>query len=283
MDIPKGNRQADLIYKNTPERDLSLTFLPPKWQVYEKAPVYFLIPGGGWMAEARQSMLDVCIQSVEELRTSGFAVIAIDYRTGSEGVSLHTIVTDCFDAARYAAHYADTLGIDRERFLVSGHSAGAHLALMLSYAPEAAYRDDYPFTDAFRVAAVAAMSPPTVLYDRSTHHLSDALKTVFSDCDTAEERAKESPVTYVSADCPPTLLAAGTSDYLVFSTSSERLYDALKGCGAVCELLLSVGGGHVFERVIERLEPSVKMSGVQDAIRDFMIRAVTKEKSEVTV
>lgn len=272
MDIPRGNMRADLIYKNTPKRDLMLTFLPPKWKAYEKAPVYFLIPGGGWMAEARQSMLDVCIQSVEELRASGFAVVAIDYRTGSESANMHTIITDCFDAVRYVAHYADTLCIDRERFLVSGHSAGAHLALMLSYAPENAYRDEGSFSDMFHVAAVAAMSPPTVLYDDSMHHLSGALRTVFAPCDTEEERKKESPISYASPDCPPTLLCAGTSDYLVFSVSSERLQTALERCGATSELILSVGGGHVFERISPRVEPSKNMSDIQNAIRDFMLR-----------
>ena len=115
MDIPKGNFKQDLVYKNTAPRDLMLTFLPPLKQKYEKAPVYFIIPGGGWHSEERQSMIDFSAQSVEALRNEGFAVISIDYRVVGEGAVMRDIVTDCFDAARYAAHFADVFKIDKEK------------------------------------------------------------------------------------------------------------------------------------------------------------------------
>ena len=272
MDIPKGNKAADLIYKNTSVRDLALTFLPPIQETYAKAPIYFLIPGGGWTTETRQSMIDFSAQSVEDLRNQGFAVVSIDYRISKEGAVMHEILCDCFDAARYISHFADVLGVDRNRFVCSGHSAGAHLALMLSYAPEDAYRDEYPFCDAFHVAAVAAMSAPTILYDNSVHHLQNNLSAVFSGCDTKEEREKESPVTHVDPNCPPTFLCAGTSDYLVFATSSERLYEALETAGVPCALMLSIGGGHIFEKIHSSIEPSVAMPEVQTAIRDFILK-----------
>lgn len=41
--------------------------------------MYFIIPGGGWHIEDRQSMIDFSIQSVEGLRDKGFAVVSIDY------------------------------------------------------------------------------------------------------------------------------------------------------------------------------------------------------------
>ena len=105
MDIPRGQIKEDLVYKNTPQRDLMLTFLPPIKRRYEKAPVYFIIPGGGWHHEERQSMIEFSIQSVEALRNEGFAVVSIDYRVCGEGVVMSEIIADCFDAARYIAHY----------------------------------------------------------------------------------------------------------------------------------------------------------------------------------
>ena len=276
MDIPKSNQKADYVYKNTPQRDLSLTFLPPEETAADKAPVYFLIPGGGWCVEERQSMIDFSIQSVNDLRKKGFAVVAVDYRTSNEGANMHEIVCDCFDAARYVAHYADVLGVDAKELYVSGHSAGAHLALMLSYAPEEAYREENSLEDKFAVKAVAAMSAPTILYDRLEHNLSGELSSAFRGCDTAEERKKESPFTYASKDCPPTLLCAGTSDYLVSATASEHLMKELKDKGAVCEMILSVGGGHIFEKIHESVEPSVKMPEMQDAIRDYILHVASK-------
>ena len=53
-DTPTGNQQADLIYKALGDREIMLTFLPPLKPVYEKAPVYLIIPGGGWHHETRR-------------------------------------------------------------------------------------------------------------------------------------------------------------------------------------------------------------------------------------
>ena len=39
--------QTDYVYKVTPQRDLQLTFVPPNNKVYDKAPLYFVLPGGG--------------------------------------------------------------------------------------------------------------------------------------------------------------------------------------------------------------------------------------------
>jgi len=271
MDIPTKSKKSDFVYKNTTQRDLMLTFLPPTEKKYEKAPVYFIIPGGGWHAETRQSMIDFSADSVEALRKEGFAVVSIDYRVCGEGVVMREIITDCFDAARYVAHFADLFEIDKESFVLSGHSAGAHLALMLAYASEETFKSDCRFEDKFFVKSVAAMSPPTVLYDNSTNNLRD-MCDVFKGCDTKEEKEKMSPITYVTQNCPPTLLCAGTSDYWVFSSSSEKLYEELVNGGVKCELKLSVGGGHCFERINADVEPSISMAEMQKIITDFILK-----------
>lgn len=273
MDIPKGNIIQDLIYKKTPQRDLMLTFLPPIKEKYEKAPVYFIIPGGGWHTETRQSMLDFSAKSVEYLRNEGFAVVSVDYRVSGEGVCMREIITDCFDAARYIAHYADRLHTDNESFVLSGHSAGAHLALMLAYSPREFFWDDYEFNDGFKVKCIAAMSAPTVLYDNSTNNLRN-MHEAFLGCDVKRETEFTSPINYVTVDCPPTLLCAGTSDYLVFSLSSERLYERLKEKNVPCELKLSIGGGHSFEKVHKDIEPSIHMEDIQSAISEFVMRHI---------
>ena len=273
-ETPNGNEKADLLYKRTLNRNLMLTFLPPTEKRYEKAPVYFLIPGGGWHIENRQSMIDFSIQSVEILRKEGFAVVSIDYRVCSDGAVMSEMITDCFDAARYVAHFADILEIDKERFVVSGHSAGAHLALMLSYAPQEEFQGDYEWNDTFCVKAVAVMSPPVDLRDDTTNNLRN-LGDAFVGTDKGEKE-RTSPISYVTKHCPPTFLSAGTSDYLVFATSSEKLYQKLSDCGVQCKLLLSVGGGHCFEKIHDSIEPSVTMSDVQQEIARFMVTHIER-------
>ena len=271
MDIPKGSIKADLVYKSTPKRELMLTFLPPVNKKYEKAPVYFIIPGGGWHKELRQDIIDFCLDSVESLRNQGFAVVGIDYRVCNEGIVMNDIIIECFDAVRYIAHFADVFEIDKEKFALSGHSAGAHLALMLSYAPKECFKGDYEFDEEFNVKCVAAMSPPTILYDKRMIRVSD-LDDVFIGCNTKEEKERTSPITYVTKDCPTTFLCAGTSDPLVSSDSSEELYEKLKNNKVKCELRLSVGGGHCFEQVKADNEPSITMNEIQKIITDFILK-----------
>ncbi|MBQ3426899.1 MAG: alpha/beta hydrolase [Clostridia bacterium] len=273
MDIPKSSKCTDLIYKKTNAKDLMLTFLPPIVEKYEKAPIYFIIPGGGWHVGERQSMIDFSAESVNMLRNNGFAVVSIDYRLCGDRAVMREIIGDCFDALTYIAHFADVLKIDRERIALSGHSAGAHLALMLAYAPREIFASGCEFDDRFAVKAVAVMSAPTILYDTDTHALRD-LDEVFIGCNTKEEKSKTSPISYATDTCPPTLLCAGTGDYLVFGTSSERMYEALKQCNVDCELILSENGGHCFEKIYKELEPSVSMTDIQRYIEEFIIKYV---------
>ena len=267
--------KTDVVYKKTPQRDLMLTFLPPIKKKYEKAPVYFIIPGGGWHVEDRRDMLDFSAKSVQALRNEGFAVVSIDYRVCGEGVVMREIIADCLDAARYIAHFSDKFSVDREKFALSGLSSGGHLALMLAYAPHDSFKDNYEFSDYFTVKCVAVMSPPVILYDNKTNNLRDMFE-VFEGCDTKEEREFTSPITYVTSNCPPTLLCAGTSDDCVFASSSERLFDKLKEKNNTCEIRLSICGGHIFNKVHREIDPSINADEMQNYITDFILRFVEK-------
>ena len=274
--IPTGAQQADLVYKVIGDRSLELTFLPPYEKKYEKAPLYFVIPGGGWHMEKRADMIDFSLKSIETLRKEGFAVVGIDYRVYSEeNIVMRDIISDCFDAMRYVAHYADVLEIDKDKVVMSGHSAGGHLALMLSYAPHDLFRNDSTFDDEFTVKVSAPISPPTILYSEGVPQTLNFNPTgVFQDNDTEEERRVTSPVSYVTENCPPTILTAGTSDRLVYSNSSEILYDMLCEKNVKCKLVHSIGGGHVFEQIHKQIEPTPSRDEIQDIISEFILNNI---------
>lgn len=99
-DIPHDNKTQDLIFKTVGGCSLELTFLPPLLEIYEAAPIYFIITGGGWFEESRAAMLGFSADSVQELRNKGFAVVSPDYRTYAQaGVKMEDIISDCFDAS----------------------------------------------------------------------------------------------------------------------------------------------------------------------------------------
>ncbi|MBR4720452.1 MAG: alpha/beta hydrolase [Clostridia bacterium] len=263
-----------ITYKRTDETELKLTFLPPEKEIFESAPLYFIIPGGGWHTESRQSMLDFSEESVSALRNQGFAVVSIDYRVTDDGTTnMYDILEDCFDAMAYVCENSKKLGIDTENVILSGHSAGAHLALMLGYCnPEKFSKNEKNY----KVKGIAAMSAPTALYDKSTNNLSDSLKKAFRNCEYDKAAKETSPIEYVTMYCPPTLLLAGTSDYLVFAKSSEMLYKQLLENNAETEMVLSVCGGHSFEKVHGNIMPSIKMEDIQAKITAFALSHISK-------
>jgi acetyl esterase/lipase len=64
-----------------------------------------------------------------------------------------------------------------------------------------------------------------------------------------------SPTSYVSADCPPTLLLQGTHDFLVDCQQVERLYKMLHQAGAPVVYIPFPNCGHTFESILPRISP----------------------------
>lgn len=260
--------QTDYVYKVTPQRELQLTLVPPNKKVYDKAPLYFVLPGGGWYTEERLGMLNYARVSVNTLLQAGFAVVTADYRVTPEGVFVADIITDCLDALRYCAHHADAWGIDRDKFFLSGHSAGAHLALMTGMVTEG-FRTEASYTDPYTVRAIAPMSPITDLTDEGGMRFDHGY--LFADPADEAERRRVSPLTYACTATPDTLLCAGTSDYHVLPRHAEKLFDKLTEVGANTRLLYSVAGGHGFEPMHHGIEPQPGMPGIQQEIARFIL------------
>jgi dipeptidyl aminopeptidase/acylaminoacyl peptidase len=175
------------------------------------------------------------------------------------------------DALRYCAHHADQWGVDRDKFFISGHSAGAHLALMTGMVKEG-FRTADSYTDPYTVAGIAPMSPITDLADEAAMQFNHGY--LFADPTDEGEKARVSPITYACATTPDTLLIAGTSDYHVLPRHSEKLFDKLVECGANTRLMYSIAGGHGFEQMHYGVEPQPGMDGVQQEIVKFILERV---------
>ncbi|MBE0554681.1 MAG: alpha/beta hydrolase [Rhodobacteraceae bacterium] len=89
----------------------------------EKRPLVMFIHGGYWRALARgQSAF-----AAPMLAAQGIACAVPDYRL-APGAPITEIIGDCRRALAWLWHNSDALGIDRARILVTGSSAGGHLA-----------------------------------------------------------------------------------------------------------------------------------------------------------
>lgn len=277
--MPKTNAESgEYIYKTVTGKNLRFTFLPPLCEKFKGAPLYFLIPGGGWRSADMKSMINFSNQSVDALRKNGFAVISIEYRTVDTQIKISDSITDCFDALGFICENSADFNIDIKRIVLSGHSAGAHLALMLSYADGKFFTNNYDFDSIdFKVMTVAALSPATILYEVGCPKtIGFGTDYLFLNPNDLEERKKASPIEYVNPNCPPTILFAGTKDNLIYCQSSQLLYSKLKENYVKSRIILSVNAGHSFEQISADENPSISFDEIQNQLTEFVTECVKK-------
>lgn len=270
LTVPDGSGQT-LIYKRIGDKLLRMSFLPPTQRVYDKAPVCFLITGGGWNSCDRQGMLGFSAISAEKLRAAGFAVTSLDYRILQDGADMIAMISDCLDGVRYLVHYAEEAGIDPERIVIAGHSAGGQLALMTALGEQSRFTKDSVFAGlTYRPLGCVAMSPLTVCYPTEGRLLTAVshLPQLFE----SEEEAKAcSPLDALTAQSCPILITTGTEDPVVYPENTYLFRDRAEALGAPVTVLLSERAGHSYEPMNGAGSVSVSFTGLQNLVADYIL------------
>ncbi|MEM7116805.1 MAG: alpha/beta hydrolase [Chloroflexota bacterium] len=118
------------IFKTVDGHEILADFYPrPGAGDNRKLPAIMFIHGGGLIMGHRKMITPSHVQAFHE---SGCHVVSIDYRLAPE-TKLPEIVQDIKDAWRWLREEADSLGINRDRIAVVGHSAGAFLTLVSGF------------------------------------------------------------------------------------------------------------------------------------------------------
>jgi acetyl esterase/lipase len=102
------------------------------------APVILMAHGGGWR-HGDKAMRSVVENKVARWVPKGIVFISINYRMLPETAPLQQ-AEDVARALAFAQRQASAWGGDPARLMLMGHSAGAHLAGLLSASPDMAYQ-----------------------------------------------------------------------------------------------------------------------------------------------
>lgn len=97
------------------------------------APVIFMVHGGGW-SRGDKAARAVVENKVARWVPAGFVVISANYRMLPDAAPLAQ-AQDVARALAAAQNQAATWGGDRRKFILMGHSAGAHLVALLAASP----------------------------------------------------------------------------------------------------------------------------------------------------
>lgn len=98
-----------------------------------KAPTLFMVHGGGWRA-GDKAMRSVVEAKVAHWAAQGYVVISTNYRMLPDADPL-VQARDVASAIASAQRGSPRWGGDPSRFVLMGHSAGAHLAALLAASP----------------------------------------------------------------------------------------------------------------------------------------------------
>ena len=221
-------------------------------------PLVIWIHGGGWERGDKSLGPDA---PPRRLVDAGFAVASVDYRLSHEAV-FPAQIDDVKAAVRYLRANAASLGIDATRIGAWGDSAGGYLAALLGVTGDVATFDDASLGNAAvssRVQAVVDWYGPSSLSSMDEQLALDHCAKRVGPASSVESRligaslathaelaATASPITYVSADDPATMIEHGTADCVVPWQQSALLADALShaiGSTNVTQILHD-GAGH---------------------------------------
>lgn len=123
-------------YKTSKQGRTLLDIVYPKNKIHEKAPLLIFVHGGGYHGGDR-SLLYGDINLIKNATDNGIAVATIGYSLvgKSEDVRMMHLNQDVKDALRYLAQNSDRFGIDPNKFITWGQSAGGSLALIAALTP----------------------------------------------------------------------------------------------------------------------------------------------------
>lgn len=275
--------QPNITYLSVNGIDLQLdAYLPARqlgrdpWVEFsdERKPVLLYIHGGGWTGLNRSVRNLNFLPYVEK----GWAVVNIDYRLLHQA-PFPASIADCRHALNWIYENADKYKFDTARIVVSGESAGGHLALMTGFLTNDAALaiSNQPIIRELKVAAVVNWfgvsdvrkimefwNSPSVV----TNLVGDISKKdeIFQSC---------SPFTHINSSVPPVLTIHGDADQVVPFSQATLLHEALNQCGVKNELHVVKGKQH---GDFDEVEMSENFRTIWKFLDEVGINSTTKRK-----
>ena len=218
-------RETDLAYGSDARQRLDI-YRPGTYAVAPRGLVVF-VHGGRWNSGSKSEYRFVAAGLAER----GFVVVVPDYRL-SPAVRMDAAASDVARAVAYTESRAPSLGVDPERVILMGHSAGAQLAALIANDPHWLSE-----AGAKPVRALVGFAGPYDFLPLTDGDLIDYFAP------PAHYPATQ-PVNFVTAASPPAFLVHGLADTTVKVHNAESMAQHLRAAGVPVELRLMPGESH---------------------------------------
>ena len=217
-------------------------------------PLVVWIHGGAWNLNDKYADMGYMKHTVRGFLEKGYALASIDYRFSTTAPFPAQII-DCNAALEFLNANAAKYGIDKNRIVLIGFSAGGHLASLQGLALNNDVSDFYPrgkkptykikgvidFYGPSDFLAMIGLSNP----DSTSDPISQLLGAQALKRPDLSKRA--SPVTYVDKNDPPFFIVQGEKDDAVPYQQSVLLQSWLNLAGVKNELTIVKNAPHYGE------------------------------------
>ena len=223
----------DITYREGPEEEAAkhkLDIYLPKGN--SNAPVLFFIHGGAWKTGDRSQYPPLGNRYARE----GYVTVVPSYRLAPK-YPHPAQIEDVAAAFAWTVQHIAERGGDTNRIYVAGHSAGGHLAALLTL--DIQYLAAHQLSPKL-ISGVLALS--------GVYNLSgESLESVFGK-DPAARRAA-APLSYVRAAAPPFLVTYCQWDYFSLPAQAREFHRALRLAGVSAELVYIPRQSHISEMI----------------------------------
>lgn len=208
-------------------------------------PVVIFFHPGAWSRRDKRAVRTMFVLE------HGFALVSIGYRL-SQHAPFPAQIKDANAGLRHVLDHAADYGIDPDRLVLAGASAGAHLATLVALARNVeAFRPPRDLAPRGVVAIYGAFDIAALLADQAKieidHSSADSpLAQLIGGlpADHPDAVRAMSPSTYLRPDAPPFYVLHGMGDHVLPWSQSAEFAGALARLGVPVQFEAVPGAGH---------------------------------------
>jgi acetyl esterase len=222
-----------VIYKTVNGTELKMdVFEPAGFKATDHRPAIVFFFGGGWVGGSRGQFY----QQAKVMADQGMMAFSADYRVGNlHKTTPFECVKDGKSAIRWVREHAAELGVDPDRIVAAGGSAGGHVAACTGVIEG--------HEEAGEKATISSMPNAIILFNPV---LDTTAKGYGAKKFTPEQQTDLSPCHHVRKGIVPTIIFHGTADKTVPFENAERFAKLMKEAGNVCVLVPFEAKDHGF-------------------------------------
>jgi acetyl esterase/lipase len=237
-DIGNLRAEKDIVFGKGGSKDLTLDVYRPPANVTSKRTAIVHLFGGGFFVGNKNA--GYIINDAKALGARGYTSVSANYRLQQEGL-WPAQIHDTKAAIRWTRANAEKIGVDPNRIVIAGYSAGGMLSLMA-----AGTNGKKEFEGEGGNAGVSSDVNACIgVYPLASAQIATGLFAQGQA--TPENIAAASPTSYITKSFAPTIFIHGTNDGTVPVQSSIDFFTKLHALGVPSTLTLIQGADHAFD------------------------------------